>query len=200
MSRKPKVQSGFSNQPIELLGRMGWKGNPKNHDIPTLRASLTRFGFIAPVCVDERTMRVVAGHGRIAALQAMIKDGAEPPKFIEVIEGGWCVPTLCRSFDSDQEAEAYLLADNQLTMGTDWDPLALAEMLKRHTENLDGLGWVEREAQAAIDAAVATARQAQNQGDGWVEVTGDEKPTVKCPQCGFHVVLPEAPKKQRKGA
>lgn len=49
--------------------------NPKDHDLGELMTSIERFGFVDAVVLDERSGRLVAGHGRVEALQAMKKDG-----------------------------------------------------------------------------------------------------------------------------
>ena len=40
------------------------KRNPKDHDIGAISRSVNRFGFTAPVIIDERTGYLAAGHGR----------------------------------------------------------------------------------------------------------------------------------------
>jgi len=56
----------------------------------------------------------------------------------------WLVPVIRGiKFKNRKEAEAYLLADNQTTILGGWNDKALAEMLKAHTVNLEGLGWDE---------------------------------------------------------
>jgi ParB-like chromosome segregation protein Spo0J len=45
--------------------------NPKLHDRRGIRASVTRFGFVEPITIDERTGRLVAGHGRLEQLRAI---------------------------------------------------------------------------------------------------------------------------------
>jgi ParB-like chromosome segregation protein Spo0J len=42
--------------------------NPKDHDIGLLHDSFSRFGFVEPIALNERTGRLVAGHGRQEAL------------------------------------------------------------------------------------------------------------------------------------
>ena len=106
--------------------------NPKLHDNAAIVRSIETFGFTVPVTIDERTGRMVAGHGRLDALLAMQGDGKEPPGRIEVDQdGAWLVPVLRGiSFASDAEAEAYIIADNKLTMAGGWDEATLAKMME----------------------------------------------------------------------
>jgi len=50
-----------------------WKGNPRRHPkaaIEALESSIKRFGVVAPVIVQSKTNRILAGHGRVIAAQA----------------------------------------------------------------------------------------------------------------------------------
>jgi hypothetical protein len=90
--------------------------NPKDHDIPLLHDSFSRFGYVEPVAINERTGRLVAGHGRLQALQQAKAKGELPPNRVEARDDDWYVPVLRGiSFDTDAEAEAYLVVSNQAT-------------------------------------------------------------------------------------
>src|SRR5688572_9588756 len=85
--------------------------NPKDHDLPSLMASLGRFGWTNPAVLDERTGRLVAGHGRWEACVALRAGGDPPPGGVYLDEDGeWLVPLL-RGWQSrdDAEAEAYIV-------------------------------------------------------------------------------------------
>lgn len=97
--------------------------NPRNHNLPGIRALILRFGFTAPVLRDERTGRLVAGHGRVLALSDLRNDGqlaqlinrhrsgehVDMPPGITITpdgdwapngvgidhDGGWLVPIVC---------------------------------------------------------------------------------------------------------
>jgi len=104
--------------------------NPKAHDLAALGASLDRFGFVAPLLVNERTGRLVAGGGRLDALQQRKAAGGPAPARIRVEGDAWLVPVLRGvSFETDADAEAYLIADNRLSEVGGWDDAGLAAML-----------------------------------------------------------------------
>lgn len=108
------------------------KRNPKDHDLGALDASLKRFGYVEPVVVDERTGRLVSGHGRLELLAQLEAQKAPPPDGVQVNAAGeWMVPTL-RGWSSkdDAEAEAFLLAANRITEVGGWHDDQLAEMLQ----------------------------------------------------------------------
>jgi len=121
--------------------------NPKDHDLGALINSLHRFGFTTPGMLDERTGRVVIGHGRMEAL-TRIRDGkGDPPKGVVVNDDGkWLVPII-RGWESrdDAHAEAYIIADNRTTEAGGWldDVLGgmLSELAASNPELLGSTGF-----------------------------------------------------------
>lgn len=110
--------------------------NPKGHDKRGIRASVEAFGYVEPIVRDERTGRLVAGHGRLEQLRGL--EGRETkkrrPKVPDGIrvagDGRWLVPVV-RGWAStdDAAAEAYLVASNRLTERGGWSDQPLAEVL-----------------------------------------------------------------------
>ena len=79
MPRAPEVDRYVEYQPLDSL-RPATR-NPKNHDLPTIKASIRRFGLGGPAAaVDERTGRMVWGHGRRQALLELRDEGSPPPR------------------------------------------------------------------------------------------------------------------------
>jgi len=140
--------------------------NPKQHDLEGLRSSMVRFGFGDPMALDERTGRLLEGHGRREALLAMLAEGAEPPRNVRSEGGAWLVPVVrgFRTFD-DAEAEAYLIAHNRLVERGGWDDKALLASLRRIEKaggpGLAGLGW----SQENVDALALLAHPAEPVAD-----------------------------------
>lgn len=130
--------------------------NPKKHALPDIQKSIGRFGYVEPIVLDERTQRLVAGHGRRESLSAMRSAGQAPPSGIREEGMEWYVPVLRGwASRSDQEAEAYLLASNQLTTAGGWDNGPLAEMLKELSEAgaLEGVGFDDAVLSKLLDGA-----------------------------------------------
>lgn len=112
-----------------LDGLVAAPRNPKQH--ASLADSFGRFGYVEPVVIDERTGRLVAGHGRVDELRRSQSAGDPPPEGIDQSpDGAWLVPVL-RGWASanDREADAYLLASNQLTIAGGWDDTLLMDVL-----------------------------------------------------------------------
>lgn len=198
VSRKKKpaepVTSKIHVEMVPLSKLMEWPGNPKEHDLDTLGESFERFGFIEPILYDEKTKRIVAGHGRREKLLAWKDSGKPPPDRIEVRGKDWYVPVLRGiSFENAHEAEAYLLASNQTVMKGGYNATALAEMLSRHAKDAHGIGWradeitdlvaaAQKAVQGAYDDATASAPT------DFQEFDEGQRATHACPRCGFKVL------------
>ena len=116
--------------PISELRR--WPRNPKEHDVGEIARSIRRFGLVSPLILDEGTGRIVAGHGRLEAIEWMADHGQPAPLGVRIVTGGeWRVPVLRGiAFRGDGEAEAYLLADNRIGELGGWNEGKLAEILE----------------------------------------------------------------------
>jgi ParB-like chromosome segregation protein Spo0J len=90
--------------------------NPRTHSedqVAKIAASITEFGFVNPVLVDENGA-VLAGHGRIMAAKRL---------------GMVHVPVVEISNFTEAQKQAYLLADNRLALDAGWAPDLLAGIL-----------------------------------------------------------------------
>lgn len=128
--------------------------NAKDHDQAAMRRSVRSFGFIEPVVLDERTGRLLGGHGRtdyVAELEASGRpddwpDGVPfPPEGLVVRDDGrWTLP-VTRGWASrdDAHADAAALALNRVGELGGWVPDTLADMLDslRGSDLLDAAGF-----------------------------------------------------------
>lgn len=122
--------------PLSDLANRRASGNPKKHDAQIIERSVSRFGFVEPIVLDERTGRLVAGHGRLDDIEYRSESGSAPPDGIRLGDpafdpsGEWMVPVIRGwSSNSDDEAKAYLVVSNQATIAGGWDESALAALL-----------------------------------------------------------------------
>ncbi len=133
--------------------------NPKKHASKEIAASIDRFGVAELPLLDERTGRLVAGHGRLEDLITRRRDGEPPPAGIKVGPGGaadWLVPVIRGwASESDEAAEAYLVASNQLTVLGGWDDEGLADLLSdlrdQDTALLELTGFTDADLDALLD-------------------------------------------------
>jgi DNA modification methylase len=119
------------------------KRNPKRHD-PSIAASLERFGVADSIgVIDERTGRLLGGHGRVEALRAMKANGKPAPVGVEVKGDAWIVPVLLGwSSKDDAEGEAALVAMNETSRAGGWNAGGLTELLKDlGSERAKGIGF-----------------------------------------------------------
>jgi hypothetical protein len=175
---------------VPLSDIQKWPRNPKLHDKERIDKSIERFGFINPLVMDETSQRLVAGHGRLEALQGMKAAGKEPPKRIKVLKNGdWAVPVLKGvGFTNEQDAEAFLIADNRLVELGGWDEVGLDAMLSSMGPiNLEILGFrLSADLDTALlgDDAATTKGAAAELNEAFIE--GKLK-MVDCPHCGGEV-------------
>ncbi len=118
--------------------------NSKDHNPQEMRRSVARFGFIEVPTIDERTGRLVAGHGRRDDLIAAQAEGADLPDGIIIKNGEWHVPVV-RGWRSRDDAEALAagIALNRIGEGL-WKRDELAEDLEQLASSelgLDGTGY-----------------------------------------------------------
>lgn len=115
--------------------------NPKGHAADLLDGSLAAHGFVEPLVVDERTSRLLHGHGRREQLLAWRDAGREPPAGIGVdADGQWLVPVV-RGVQSSSDADAHALglALNATTMAGGWDEPDLEALLSQLQDRDVGL-------------------------------------------------------------
>lgn len=120
MAKKTKSKPAWPAHKIEhrAIDKLrGYKNNPRTHSdaqVAQLVASIEEWGWTIPILVDEKNV-VIAGHGRLAAAEKL---GIKQVPVI--VARGW----------SEQQKKAYRVADNQLTLNSDWDKALLATELK----------------------------------------------------------------------
>ena len=115
MKKPSKNATGTTDVNVNSL--IPYAGNSKLHPdwhVEQIAASIHRFGFVAPIVVDEDNM-ILAGHGRAMAAKKL---GIE------------MVPVVVKTGLSKAEKQAYIIADNRLTTVTDFDEETLAAELK----------------------------------------------------------------------
>lgn len=145
-AKKKKAKDVFIDfVPLEKVKQ--WPRNPKDHDTEAIEESVERFGFIQPLVMDEKTGRLVAGHGRLEVLARMKKVGMKPPTRVKVKGTDWLVPVLRGvRFRNEKEAQAYVIADNRTVELGGWDEQVLVELLgelKDDEHGLKGVGYDE---------------------------------------------------------
>lgn len=114
-----------------------YSGNAKQHpdaQVEQIAASMHRFGFTAPILIDEEGM-ILAGHGRLLAARKLKMDQ---------------VPCVRKLGLTRAEKQAYVIADNRLTTNTDYDMEILENELRQiidseEFEDLNLIGYTDDE-------------------------------------------------------
>ena len=128
--------------------------NPRKHNdrqIRLLAKSIKAVGFNVPILVD-RDQNVIAGHGRILAARLL---GIEE------------VPTIRLDHLTEEQAKAFMIADNRLTEIAVWDDQLLAEQLKTLSEldlnfSLEVTGFTMGEIDLRIEGLSAVAEKKED--------------------------------------
>lgn len=120
-------------------------GNPRLGDVESIRGSLRRFGQVKPILVDGS--RIIAGHHFLLAAKA---------------EGFTHIAVLVNEFADEDEARAYLLADNRTSDNATYNLDALTQHLSvlAEIDALEGTGYTRDD----LDDRLAELRQLQRQG------------------------------------
>ena len=142
--------------------------NPKDHDINTIDASLSRFGVLDLIVQDQRTGKIVSGHGRKHTLEGMQARGEQPPEGVRVDKNGnWLVPVVTGwASQNDNEAAAALIAMNRTTELGGWVDDALLELLAElGDDELLGTGY---------DASDLDALNAALDEHSWEDYTDED--------------------------
>ena len=123
--------------------------NPKEHDVEKIMYSIERFGFINPFIKNMKTGKLLAGHGRKKALELMRRKELTIPDRLKEEDGDWLVPVVSGvQFDTEEEAMAYIIADNRLVELGGWNTpelLQAIEEIQESSPDLDDIGFTERE-------------------------------------------------------
>ena len=111
--------------------------NPKEHDLGAIIEAIRVHGFVDAPVIDDRTGRILGGHGRVEALKAMQKDGQPPPRGILKGDKDWLVPVQHTTTANDRQAAKLMLALNRTVEKGGMDDAKLSILLKAMAEDKD---------------------------------------------------------------
>jgi hypothetical protein len=197
MTTRPRKRTAKAIKPDEVIGPARWldlmpldtikraKENPKGHDEGLILESFELHGYAAPMVLDERTKRLVAGHGRLDGLEVLRDREADPPDGVVVLDDGRWAAYVARGWRSrnDEQARQYLLVDNRAGELGGWERQALADMLGPMMERdaLAGTGFDRTH----VDDLLASLRPPDfDQQDPEQQPRLDERTPIVCPNCG----------------
>lgn len=175
-------------QTIELVALDKLKENPlnpKNHNENLLNKSLSTFGYVDPIVVDERTGLMISGHGRKQALETMQLNGEKAPEGITVKNNQWFIPVVKGwASKNDDEANAALIALNRTTEQGGWDRTNLLAILQElsDTDLLETIGFVDSDVailEKAVEAEGVFTMDISNAIDEFIDETNIEEDRIE---------------------
>lgn len=147
-----------------------YENNPRIHSniqIEQIGNSIKEFGFTVPILLDEEN-NVIAGHGRL-----------EASKVLDIGK----VPTITLANLSEEQKKAYIIADNKITLNSNWNEDLLKNELKFLSDNdfnLDVLAFEDSE----IENYFKEIEEVDFTED-FKEFDEDIETEHQCPKCGF---------------
>jgi DNA modification methylase len=111
-----------------------YKNNARVHSpeqIKQIANSIKEFGFNVPVLIDKDNT-IISGHGRVeAARRINLKT----------------IPTIKIEHLTEEQKKAYIIADNQIALNSEWDISLLSSELKELDDKIDlsNLGFDQKE-------------------------------------------------------
>lgn len=143
--------------------------NARTHSpeqVAEIAQSIRTFGFTNPILIDGDGT-IIAGHGRVMALQAL-----KEPNAPVIIAKGW----------SEDQKRAYVLADNQLALNAGWDyDLLRTELvdLKGVDFDLSVIGFDPKGLESILDGWASNLGDVENHGSHTDGITVAIKVSVK---------------------
>jgi hypothetical protein len=196
MARRQNPEPKASERRLEYVpmsSLLSAPRNPKRHDGLGIATAIDVHGFIEPVIVDERTGRLVSGHGRLDTLAARRDAGQSPPDGVVERNGDWIVPTILGwSSRDDADAEHVLVGLNRLVEAGGWDRRGLLDMLDDLSTSLPGLAGTGYTPQ---DLAALQAELRPIEAPGSFPIVDPNTLAIdhRCPRCGYEWSGKETP-------
>lgn len=121
MAKEIRLSDKVEHWTLEKLipySKINARVHPKEQ-VEQIAASITEFGFTAPILVDDKN-GILAGHGRHAAA-----------KMLKMKK----VPVIQLKHLNEVQRRAYMIADNKIPLSAQWDAKRLDIELKALTKN-----------------------------------------------------------------
>jgi len=125
---KPKHYEHSIKKIIDLIPYVNNSRTHSDEQVNQVASSIKEFGFTSPVLIDE-SGGIIAGHGRVMAAKKLNLEE---------------VPCIELKGLTEAQKKAYVIADNQLALNSEWDLDTLrleVETLQELDFNLDLLGF-----------------------------------------------------------
>lgn len=125
---------------LDWLAARPWPKNAKKHDLSVMGEFFAANGFAEMPILDERTGKMVAGHGRVEKLVAMRDARESPPARVDVRDGKWFVPVV-RGMRFPEPGKHVLASNRGVELGGWDDELLSAVLTDIGKDDLIGTGF-----------------------------------------------------------
>lgn len=145
----------------KLTELLDYANNPRKNEtaVDKVTASIKEFGFRMPIVIDKDNV-IVAGHTRaMAAARLKLTD----------------VPCIVADDLTEEQVQAYRLADNKVAEYSEWDYVLLAEELAEIVNiDMTEFGFLADVDESEIDETIDEFQNGLN-----------EPQKLTCPKCGL---------------
>lgn len=163
--------------------------NAKLHDLDEIIKSISLYGFVDPIGVNETTNVDVDGNGRLEALQEMERLKLAVPRGIKVdAKGKWLAPVVRGISVPKERQDAFALEMNRANERGGFDENVLAELLVELSQvdsgmGLEGSGYTQHDLEELL--LKLKHEQEKDKGPEGFRSLNDVQTESKCPRCGY---------------
>lgn len=162
---------------VDISELKEWERNPRKNDqaAERLASLIAQYGFVNPIIATPDGV-VRAGHTRLKAARKL---------------GLTKVPVIFVDFPSEEEAQAFSIADNKSTEWATWDSVALEEVLRDLEASgidLRATGFTEEEIDRILGPDDPTLIDEVLQAAEAVAIPEVDGGGIVCPRCGFRIL------------
>lgn len=148
---------------LQISDLIPYANNPRINDgaVDAVAASIKEFGFKNPIVIDNRNV-IIAGHTRLKAAEKL---------------GLKTVPIIRADDLTEQQAQAFRLADNKTAELAEWDLDSLEQELDELSQDFDMSDFGFENKDFDFEPEETEFSEEKN--------TTKENEQVICPSCGF---------------
>ena len=166
-----EIKTSQHIEQIDLKKLIPYARNSRTHSdiqVSQIAASIREFGFTNPVLITEN-YDILAGHGRVLAAKKLGMDS---------------VPCIKVDHLNEFQRKAYIIADNQLALNSDWN----FDMLAVEIDELNDAKFDVSLLSFTNEQLAELIGSPEEPVDNELKADEKDKETCICPKCHFEFV------------
>ena len=166
-----EIKTSQNIEQIDLKKLIPYARNSRTHNdiqVSQIAASIREFGFTNPVLITEN-YDILAGHGRVLAAKKLGMDS---------------VPCIKVDHLNEFQRKAYIIADNQLALNSDWN----FDMLSVEIDELNDVKFDVSLLAFTNEQLAEMIGSPEEPVDNGLKADEKERETCICPKCHFEFV------------